>query len=56
VGAGVLRLGVDDLVRLVSTMRATNADALAEKTRTIGTFGRFFLGELWSQYASQAPT
>ena len=56
VGAGVLRLGVDDLVRLVSTMRATNADALAEKTRAIGTFGRFFLGELWSQYASQAPT
>jgi len=56
VGAGVLRLGVDDLARLVSTMRATNADSLTKKTRAIGAFGRFFLGELWSQYASHAPT
>jgi hypothetical protein len=56
VGAGVLRLGVDDLVRLVSTIRATNADSLAEKTRAIGAFGRFFMGELWTQYASRAPT
>lgn len=56
VGAGVLRLGVEDLIRLVSTMRATNADSLAEKTRAIGAFGRFFLGELWSQYVSHAPT
>lgn len=56
VGAGVLRLGVDDLLRLVSTMRATNADSLAEKTRAITTFGRFFLGELWAQYVSRART
>jgi len=56
VGAGVLRLGVDDLIRLVSTMRATNADSVAEKTRALTAFGRFFLGELWEQYASRAPS
>ena len=56
VGTGILRLGMDDLIRLISTMRATNADSLAEKTRAIGAFGRFFMGELWTRYASHAPT
>lgn len=53
VGAGVLRLGVEDLVRLVSTMRATHAEGLGEQTRVLGRFGRFFLGQLWDTYASR---
>ena len=55
VGAGVLSLGVDDLARLVSTVRATGADGLAERSAAVAAFGRFFLGELWDSYAGHAP-
>ena len=55
VGAGVLRLGVDDLARLVSTMRVPNADSLGDKAEALSTFGRLFLGELWDSYAKHAP-
>ncbi len=51
IGAGVLTLGVKDLVKLVSTMRATNADGLTEAASVYAKFGRFFMGELWESYA-----
>lgn len=54
VGAGVLTLGVDDLARLVSTIRPTDAAAAADGARAIGAFGRFFLGALWERYAAFA--
>ncbi len=50
VGAGMLTLGVTDLVRLVSTFRATGAPTTAEALAAVYTFGRFFLGELWESY------
>jgi cholesterol oxidase len=55
VGAGVLRLGIDDLARLVSTLRATGADTPREKSAAIMAFGKFFLGSLWERYAAFAP-
>lgn len=54
VGAGILSLGLPDLLRLVSTMRATGADGLADRAGAVAAFGRFFLGELWDTYAAQA--
>lgn len=55
VGAGILRLGVDDLARLVSTIRATETGSLMERVETVARFGRFFLGKLWNRYAALAP-
>lgn len=54
VGAGILTLGVIDLIKLVSTMRVLNAKNTSEKLATIGKFGRFFMGELWDTYAKHA--
>lgn len=55
-GAGVLTLGVGDLLRLVSTMQAPGAGSKAEAARAVRRFGSFFLGELWERYARHAPT
>lgn len=55
VGAGILNLGVDDLIDLVSTMRVTNVDSASDRAKVFSTFGRLFLGELWDSYASHAP-
>jgi hypothetical protein len=52
VGAGVLTLGADDLARLASTMRVTDAASLGDRTLTLTAFGRFFMGELWDSYAT----
>ena len=51
-GAGVLSLGVPDLVKMISTMRATGAGSATEKAQAVSKFGRFFLGELWSSYGA----
>lgn len=52
VGAGILTLGVDDLARLVKTVRVTGNASPAQQARTIATFGAFFMGELWDTYAA----
>src|SRR5690606_20490521 len=52
VGAGVLRLGVDDLARLVSTVRVTGPASAGERAKPIATCGAFFMGELWDTYAA----
>lgn len=54
VGAGILTLGVTDLIKLVSTIQVTGTDSNRDKVRTIGAFGRFFMGELWDTYAKRA--
>jgi predicted acylesterase/phospholipase RssA len=51
VGAGILTLGVTDLIRLVSTIEVLNAESNVDKLKAISTFGKFFLGELWDTYA-----
>jgi len=55
-GAGILRLGVRELLELVRGMRATNTGSAAESARVIERFGAFFLRSLWSSYGpGQSP-
>ncbi len=51
IGAGILTLGVTDLIKLVSTMDIIHADSSIDKVKTIAEFGKFFMGELWDTYA-----
>lgn len=51
VGAGILTLGVQDLIKLVSTMHASNAQGVSDKVAAFAGFGRFFMGQLWDSYA-----
>src|SRR3569833_1493580 len=46
VGAGILRLGVDDFARQLTTFRTSGPHGLAALER----FAGFFLGELWDLY------
>ncbi|MBN1209218.1 MAG: patatin-like phospholipase family protein [Myxococcaceae bacterium] len=52
VGAGVLKLGVGDLLKLVSSMRSAREGA--EGAKAVMRFGQFFLGTLWDIYAPMA--
>jgi len=54
VGAGVLTLSADDMARLVTSIRVTGAESLGDSTLALTGFGRFFLGELWEEYAHPA--
>jgi predicted acylesterase/phospholipase RssA len=54
VGAGVLSLGMADLLAMVPTMHATNANSPGEAAEAISKFGKFFLGELWETYVQKA--
>ncbi len=47
IGAGILRLGVGDLMRLLSTLKPTSGDGAADVLK----FGKMFFGELWDIYA-----
>jgi cholesterol oxidase len=53
IGAGVLTLGITELMKLVASMEVTHADSLADKAHTLTRFGRFFMGELWDIYFSK---
>lgn len=53
VGSGILSLGGVELVKLVSTLNATNADSTIEQAQTILKFGQFFLGQLWDTYGNK---
>jgi predicted acylesterase/phospholipase RssA len=50
VGAGILSLSMADLLAMVPTMHATNADSAEQAADAVARFGRFFLGELWDAY------
>jgi len=50
IGAGVLSLGLTDLVQLLGTVEVPNASA-SQRLQTLARFGKFFLGELWDTYA-----
>ena len=50
VAAGILGLGVADLIRLVSTMRTMNGGAVDETAMALAKFGKVFMGELWDTY------
>jgi len=54
VGAGVLTLGVKQLIQLVASMKAPGATSVAQSAEAIGRFGRFFMGELWDTYVKHS--
>ena len=53
VGAGVLTLSTRDLLRLLSTAHATEANSFTERLRALLTFARFFAGNLWELYITK---
>jgi hypothetical protein len=55
IGAGVLRLGVRELLRLLGTVRATQAPAEEDGARAIGRFFKFFTTELFRTYVQRTP-
>ncbi len=50
IGAGILTLGVTDLIALTRTLRPLNSESAAESYRAVSKFGGFFMGELWQRY------
>jgi predicted acylesterase/phospholipase RssA len=54
VGAGILTLGVKDLLKLVSTVTVINAQSNTDKVATVAKFGQFFMGELWDSYVKSS--
>jgi predicted acylesterase/phospholipase RssA len=54
VGAGILSLGVKDLLKLVSTVTVINAQSSKDKVATVAKFGQFFMGELWDSYVKSS--
>ncbi|HFE39204.1 MAG TPA: GMC family oxidoreductase [Gammaproteobacteria bacterium] len=52
VGAGILRLGVVQLSKLLSTVEVSGTDSEVEKAKTVARFGSFFSGNLWDSYAT----
>jgi len=48
-GAGILSLGVTELIRLLGTVEVPNAGP-AQRVEALTRFGTFFLGELWDTY------
>ncbi|MEW6208308.1 MAG: hypothetical protein AB1631_08065 [Acidobacteriota bacterium] len=53
VGAGILSLGVKELAKMVSTMKAINAQSATEHAAALLKFGRFFMGDLWDSYVKK---
>jgi len=54
IGAGILSLGVKDLLKLVSTVTVLNAQSSTDKATAVAKFGRFFMGELWDSYVKSS--
>lgn len=50
IGAGILTLGVKELLSLISSMDIINPQLETDKLTTLSKFGRFFIGELWDTY------
>ena len=56
VGAGILTIDLDRFMKLISSIRVTNAPSLVDQARTLLHFGHFFLGELWDTYGPGAKS
>jgi predicted acylesterase/phospholipase RssA len=50
VGAGVLSLGVTDLIRMLGTVSTPGTTDAAQSAAAVARFGQFFLGQLWDSY------
>jgi hypothetical protein len=53
IGAGVLTLGMEELMAMIPTMQAINAKSVEEAASAMARFGKFFLGELWDTYVKR---
>ncbi len=49
-GAGILSLGVADLIRMLGTVSTPGTDDAAQSAAAIARFGKFFLGQMWKSY------
>jgi len=56
VGAGIISIAPPELVKMVATFKALNAQSVADRVRAETEFGRFFLGELWDTYVKKTGT
>ncbi len=54
-GAGVARIGVADLARLIGGMYATGVSSLPARLLVMTRFGAFFAGQLWRIYGPGKP-
>ena len=54
-GAGILSLGVVDLLKLMGTVEATDSDSWVESAGAIGKFFKFFASELTRTYVLNQP-
>ena len=54
-GAGILSLGVVDLLKLMGTVHATDSDSWGESAGAIGKFFKFFASELTRTYVLNQP-
>jgi len=50
VGAGILSLGITDLIAMTSTFRSINSKSAVDSYEALSKFGGFFMGELWDIY------
>jgi cholesterol oxidase len=55
VGAGVLRLGVDEMEGIISTLGVTGAEGVGARARAVAAGGRLVRGHLWTSSAALAP-
>ncbi|WCM95009.1 patatin-like phospholipase family protein [Acidovorax sp. NCPPB 2350] len=55
IGAGILSLGVGDLLRLLRTVHSTNAPTARAGAGAVGRFFGFFMSELVRTYLRRAP-
>ena len=54
-GAGVLELGVIDLLKLMSTLETPNSNGAGDTLKTVGNFFGFFANELTRTYLTHHP-
>jgi cholesterol oxidase len=50
IGRGILTIAMEDFLRQLRTMRATNTEGRAENLRAVARFGHFFAGELFTAF------
>jgi len=50
IGAGILSLGITDLIAMTATFRSINSKSAVDSYEALSKFGRFFMGELWDIY------
>jgi len=56
VGAGILTIDIDRLMKLIRSMQVIRARSTVDKVHALLQFGRFFFGELWAIYGAKASS